>query len=379
MAVSFGDVLSGIGASLQGTGQEYMQNLNTREVNSANRDIAMQDRTMALQDRAKAQQGALVKAVQQDANAALQALDHGDVQGALAIAHDHMVHAQGIPGYDPTRAMHILVLLTQGDPASVAAAHAELLAASGSSYSRPEPMKLGSGDVAIDPTTGKQLFNNPAKPPAEAAGIQELKWKAAQLGLKDGTPEYRAFIQSNGSMPSSDNRKTSVDQNGVLRYTDNGTPVFPNVSKTEIPKVPTEEQGKVATFAARSKQANDTIDKLGPQFVGAFSAAGQFLPNAMKSADRQLIEQSNRNFINATLRRESGAAISPSEFDSANAQYLPQPFDKPAVLAEKSKNRQLVLAGLIAEAPEQYQKVMEQYTKSIPAKSRFSNVQEVKQ
>ena len=156
-----------------------------------------------------------------------------------------------------------------------------------------------------------------------------------------------------------------------------------------MPKVPTEEQGKVATFAARSQQANDTIDKLGEQFVGAFSAAGQFLPNAMKSKDRQVMEQASRNFVNATLRRESGAAISPTEFTSANAQYLPQPFDTKEVLAEKSKNRSLVLAGLIAEAPDQYNKVMEQYnksipikpvpTKSVPAKSRFTNLQEVKQ
>ena len=198
MAVSFGDVLSGIGASLQGTGQEYMQNLNTREVNSANRDIAMQDRTMALQDRAKAQQGALVKAVQQDANAALQALDHGDVQGALAVAHDHMAHAQGIPGYDPTRAMHILALLTQGDPASVAAAHAELLAASGSAYERPKLMEIAAGASVYDPVTGQSKTPAPKPVTGESPQGKLLMDFRAGLMTKDQYEKAMADLAGKG-------------------------------------------------------------------------------------------------------------------------------------------------------------------------------------
>jgi len=198
MAVSFGDVLSGIGASLQGTGQEYMQNLNTREVNSANRDIAMQDRTTALQDRAKAQQGALVKAVQQDANVALQALDHGDVQGALAIAHDHMVHAQGIPGYDPTRAMHILALLTQGDPASVAAAHAELLAASGSSYERPKLMEVAAGGSIYNPATGQSVTPAPKPVTGESPQGKLLMDFRAGLMTQDQYEKAMADLAGKG-------------------------------------------------------------------------------------------------------------------------------------------------------------------------------------
>ena len=378
MAVSLGDVLGGVGASLQGTGQEFMQNLNTRETNTANRDLALQDRAIAQQDRAKAQQGALVKAVQEDASAALRAMDAGDFAGALEIAHDHLKHAQGIPGYDPTRALHIATLLSQGDPHSIAAAHAELIAAAGSSYQPTKLETVAPGSTMRNPMTGAIVGAAENKPVEQPAGVKELEFRAAQSGLVPNTPEYSAFMRSGGAVPSTANRQTATDQNGVLRYVDSGSPVFPNTTKEPARTPVTEEQGKVATFAARSQQANDTIDKLGPQFVGAFSTAGQFLPNSMKSADRQLIEQANRNFINATLRRESGAAISPSEFDSANAQYLPQPFDKPPALAEKSKNRQLVLAGLIAEAPEQYKKVMDQYSKSVPAKSRFTNVQEVK-
>jgi hypothetical protein len=36
-------------------------------------------------------------------------------------------------------------------------------------------------------------------------------------------------------------------------------------------------------------------------------------------------KQAEQNFINAILRKESGAAISPSEYKNAEKQYFPQP------------------------------------------------------
>ena len=51
--------------------------------------------------------------------------------------------------------------------------------------------------------------------------------------------------------------------------------------------------------------------------------------------EQQQIEQAQRNFINAVLRRESGAVISPEEFDNARKRVLPQPGDEPASIAQK--------------------------------------------
>lgn len=53
-----------------------------------------------------------------------------------------------------------------------------------------------------------------------------------------------------------------------------------------------------------------------------------------------------RDFINAALRRESGAAISASEYDSAIQNYFPQPGEDPSVTAQKRKNRELVIQGM---------------------------------
>jgi hypothetical protein len=67
--------------------------------------------------------------------------------------------------------------------------------------------------------------------------------------------------------------------------------------------------------------------------------------NYAKSDDAQKFDQAKRNFINAVLRRESGAVISPEEFANANQQYFPQPGDGADVVAQKKKNREDAITG----------------------------------
>ena len=52
------------------------------------------------------------------------------------------------------------------------------------------------------------------------------------------------------------------------------------------------------------------------------------------------------------LRRESGAVIGPTEFESGDKQYFPQIGDKPATIAQKARNRQMAIDGILAEVPE---------------------------
>lgn len=61
-------------------------------------------------------------------------------------------------------------------------------------------------------------------------------------------------------------------------------------------------------------------------------------------------DQAERNFINAILRRESGAAISASEFANADIQYFPRPGDSKETIKNKRRNRKAVLASLEIEA-----------------------------
>ena len=60
----------------------------------------------------------------------------------------------------------------------------------------------------------------------------------------------------------------------------------------------------------------------------------------------QQVEQAQRNFVNAILRQESGAAIADSEFANAQKQYFPQPGDSKQVILQKKQNRETAIAGL---------------------------------
>ncbi|MEM8575522.1 MAG: hypothetical protein AAGF48_12905 [Pseudomonadota bacterium] len=118
-------------------------------------------------------------------------------------------------------------------------------------------------------------------------------------------------------------------------------------------------EGQAAGFADRIAASGRVISDLenitneNKIEAGAQKVFGG-LATPFVSADMQKLDQAKRDFINATLRRESGAAISASEFDNAEVQYFPQIGDTPEVLAQKRRNRQTVLEGIAREAGPNY-------------------------
>ena len=128
------------------------------------------------------------------------------------------------------------------------------------------------------------------------------------------------------------------------------TPEQPIISLTGKPL--TDTQSTSLGYAQRMNDANKIITDLGSKFTGVLSyiSGSTFFPNILKSEDRQNYEQAQRNFINSILRKESGAAISPSEFDSAAKQYFPQPGDSQAVIDQKTANRKRSINNLLQSA-----------------------------
>lgn len=116
-----------------------------------------------------------------------------------------------------------------------------------------------------------------------------------------------------------------------------------------------------AGFAQRLEDANKQIEDLGKTFdpttLKAAFEGSQYMPEIAKSENIKLLNQAKRNFLNAVLRKESGAAISPSEFASGNAQYFPAPGDTEAVLQQKQRNREVAIASLKAEGEKALPKV----------------------
>lgn len=117
---------------------------------------------------------------------------------------------------------------------------------------------------------------------------------------------------------------------------------------------PKPQQAQAATFARRIEQAEKNFQDLESKGYNRASVKQGLLsaiaPGAFQPENLKLQEQAERNFINAVLRRESGAAIADSEFKNAEAQYFPRAGDTPEVIRQKAENRQSVLAGLQSEA-----------------------------
>jgi hypothetical protein len=114
--------------------------------------------------------------------------------------------------------------------------------------------------------------------------------------------------------------------------------LMPNPSTAAKP--PTEAQAAYQVYGNRMDQSNKDLEALS-NFVP--NEAGDYLPNRWKSTDRQKFEQAENNFINAVLRRESGATISDQERANARKQYIRQPGDSPEVIAQKKANREAVI------------------------------------
>ena len=124
-----------------------------------------------------------------------------------------------------------------------------------------------------------------------------------------------------------------------------------------------EGQGKAAGFTDRMLQSEGILSGLNgeggvqDQGTSALQTGLSAVPgvgNYLTSANRQKFEQAKRDFINAQLRRESGAAISPTEFDSANKQYFPTPGDSAEVIQQKAANRRAAIEALGREGGPSY-------------------------
>jgi hypothetical protein len=142
------------------------------------------------------------------------------------------------------------------------------------------------------------------------------------------------------------NRKTEKDQNGVLRYLDNGEPVFPNVTtKPEVPKplIGAESMGRVAAGLPVAKSAVQDLKRLLfsskgtavsmegyspgrdfgagivqdlghiPLVGGIVRPATDAVSRAIGGEDYQLFEDSYGSYEAAMLPIMSGAAVTDTE------------------------------------------------------------------
>jgi hypothetical protein len=139
----------------------------------------------------------------------------------------------------------------------------------------------------------------------------------------------------------------------------------------------TESQGNATAFGMRMKESNQLLNNLEKQgvkdtgivrstvsgivgmtpFVGekmqqGMQSAMNVLPSALggPNAQQQETDAARKNFVTAVLRKESGAAISPSEFYTESQKYFPQPGDAESVIKQKQHARETAIKAMEIQA-----------------------------
>lgn len=198
------------------------------------------------------------------------------------------------------------------------------------------------------------------------AAMKDGKNGTLLVDVSTGTPKEVGFYEGAPKEKEPKEPKVAV----IESVDEKGNPVSkmvelkPGQSFAKAPKQakePNRDQYSAAAFGKRLETANDIFENLennnfnrGSRVTGLKAA---ITPNAMKSSELKQQEQAERNFVNAILRRESGAAISPTEFESATLQYFPRSGDDAEVLDQKRQNRLQAAESLKAEAGNAWQKV----------------------
>lgn len=194
----------------------------------------------------------------------------------------------------------------------------------------------------------------PAPTPAPMAGPRPAAAPVAGVGAPAAAP---------GAAPTIPPGITPRDFSAVQRA---------QLERQLNPQPPSEGQAKAVMFGARMDAADQELRQLAERGVLMGSLANRaaesvpmvggalrMLTNQTVGPLAQRAEQAERDFINAVLRRESGAVISPMEFANARLQYFPQPGDSPEVVERKAANRRIAIEGMRAEAGPNFTRPMD--------------------
>ncbi|WP_166015787.1 MULTISPECIES: hypothetical protein [Chelativorans] len=212
---------------------------------------------------------------------------------------------------------------------------------------------INAGDGRLyDPNTGQWVIA-PQGEPQLPESAQTLQWRAQQAGLVPGTPEYNEFMISGGRGGTS----LSIGPDGTVQF-----------SQGNAARPLTEAQSKDAVYATRAEGALGTLDQFDTALTSASERVAEYDPTGvvrgMQSEEFQKAQQAGLEFLQAILRKDTGAAIAKEELDQYGRTYLPQPGDGPAVLEQKRMARRRALealkAGMAPQAILNQEKALEQ-------------------
>jgi hypothetical protein len=171
------------------------------------------------------------------------------------------------------------------------------------------------GNYLIDPVTGKVIFQAPEKPTAG----QVVERDDGTFLIDTRTGQARPVMGQGGQPLIGGGKPLTETQSNAVAF---------GARATESNRIATdlEKAGVTNTGVIRSAIGGTvgTAPLVGEKLEQGVRSAFNVLPSALggPSSEQQQVDQARRNFISAVLRKESGAAISPTEFANEEKKYI---------------------------------------------------------
>lgn len=204
----------------------------------------------------------------------------------------------------------------------------------------PKPIEVGG--VLLDPVTYQPIFDSrQAQTPEDP--IAALRARASEAGLQPGTPDYAAFMASGGK-PENGMVIESDGQGGFRMVQGAG-------AGAAAGKPFTEGQSKDVVYSTRARGALEVLDPIAGALTNRGDRAAEYDPTgfareAIQSDEFQIAKNAGDEFLQAILRKDTGAAITPAEQALYGVTYLPQPGDSAALIASKKEARARAVAAI---------------------------------
>jgi hypothetical protein len=236
-------------------------------------------------------------------------------------------------------------------------------------------IKLGEGEVFTRKNLGGGVTEMKGGAKYHAPTSVDMGTLGTMLIYPDGR---REMVQKGREGPAGQVLETENGPMLLNPRTGQAQPIMANGQPiTGSGKPLTEAQGNATAFGMRMKESNELINDLEKKgvtntgvirstiggivgmtpFVGEKMQQGvqsgmNVLPTALggPSSEQQQVDAARKNFITAVLRKESGAAISPTEFYNEAQKYFPQPGDSDAVIKQKQNARETAIKAMEIQA-----------------------------
>jgi hypothetical protein len=231
-------------------------------------------------------------------------------------------------------------------------------------------MGVANGPVALASVEGQNLINNRLM--EGGGGISTTEQGRAGIGADAAraAASYASANSSNASAKAALGRLAIAQGQFGLERAGNWAPGrnFASAGGGGAGGGPgklSEGQSKDVLYYTRGNEANKLLQTLGGNLTtggqqgGLRSAADAFLRglpgvgdsstvNALVSPERQTAEQAGKEFLTSILRKDTGAAVTPAEFEIYGDMYLPRVGDSPAQLQQKARARDIALQSIRA-------------------------------